>query len=83
MIRVGPAGWSYADWEGVVVPRRKPPGFHALPYLAGFFDCIEINSSFYAIPERRHVARWVELVAGRESFRFLRIQSLNTIVDHP
>ena len=30
MIRVGPAGWSYADWEGAVYPRRKPAGFHPL-----------------------------------------------------
>ena len=30
MIKVGPAGWSYPDWEGLVYPRKKPRGFHPL-----------------------------------------------------
>lgn len=70
-VHLGPAGWSYADWDGIVYPRPKPRGFHALPYLAQFFDCIEINSSFYATPNPRHVERWVELVEGRPGFSFL------------
>lgn len=69
-IRVGPAGWSYPDWEGRVYPAHKPHGFHALAHLARFFDCIEVNSSFYAMPRREHAARWVELVADKPAFRF-------------
>ena len=36
-IRIGPAGWSYTDWEGTVYP---PHGsrFDPLAYLASFFD---------------------------------------------
>ena len=70
MIRVGPAGWSYADWEGVVYPRPRPRGFHPLPFLAEFFDCVEVNSSFYALPRRDHAARWAEHVASHQDFRF-------------
>src|SRR5262249_13674532 len=70
MIRVGPAGWSYPDWEGIVYPRRKPKGFHPLRHLARYFDCIEINSSFYATPAARNAEHWVELVADRPRFRF-------------
>jgi uncharacterized protein YecE (DUF72 family) len=47
-IRVGTAGWSYKDWEGVFYPpemhRRKQ---HPLEYVARCFDVVEINSSFY------------------------------------
>lgn len=47
-IRIGTAGWSYKDWEGVFYPdemrRRK---IHPLEYLARFFDTVEINTSFY------------------------------------
>lgn len=71
MIRVGPAGWSYPDWEGIVYPRPKPKGFHALPYLAQFFDCIEVNSSFYAMPEAKNATRWLQLVDPHPEFRFL------------
>jgi uncharacterized protein YecE (DUF72 family) len=70
VIRVGTAGWSYADWEGRAWPRAKPRGFHPLAHLARFVDCVELNSSFYALPDPRHCARWVELVAGHPCFRF-------------
>jgi uncharacterized protein YecE (DUF72 family) len=70
VIRVGPAGWSYPDWEGRVYPAHKPPGFHALPYLARFFDGIEIDSSFYAMPRREHAVRWAAHVAPHPQFRF-------------
>ncbi len=70
MIRVGPAGWSYTDWEGRVYPAHKPPGFHALPYLARFFDGIEVDSTFYAMPRAEHARRWASFVAPHPSFRF-------------
>lgn len=69
-IHVGPAGWSYPDWEGRVYPASKPHGFHPLAWLARFFDCVEVNSSFYAQPRREHAERWVQLVAERPGFRF-------------
>ncbi len=70
MLRVGPAGWSYPDWEGLVYPRKKPRGFHPLRQLARWFDCVEVNSSFYALPSARHAEHWSELVADRPRFRF-------------
>jgi uncharacterized protein YecE (DUF72 family) len=70
LIRVGVAGWSYADWKGRVYPRGGGPDFHPLSYLARYFDCIEINSSFYALPRDEHVSKWVELVEDHRDFRF-------------
>jgi uncharacterized protein YecE (DUF72 family) len=70
VIRTGPAGWSYADWEGRAWPRSKPRGFHPLRHLARFVDCVELNTTFYALPDPAHCARWVELVADRPQFRF-------------
>ena len=46
-IRIGPAGWSYKDWEGIVYPQKPGAKFDPLEYLARFFNTIEINSSFY------------------------------------
>lgn len=70
MIRLGTAGWSYADWECRVYPREKPRGFHPLSFLARYVDCVEVNSSFYALPDPRHVETWGRLVEQRSSFRF-------------
>lgn len=70
MIRVGPAGWSYRDWEGVVYPRPKPKGFHPLGFLAQFFQCLEINSTFYAPARRKHAELWANVVEDLPDFRF-------------
>lgn len=68
-IRVGPAGWSYKDWEGVVYPPHGSK-FDPLGYLARYFDTIEINSPFYRIPPPTHAKSWVKRVASNENFRF-------------
>lgn len=46
-IYIGPAGWSYKDWEGKVYPPQLKKEKHPVEYLAQFFDVIEINTSFY------------------------------------
>lgn len=68
---VGPAGWSYPDWEGRVYPRTKPRGFHPLRFLAPFVDLVEINSTFYGIPRPEHAARWADCVGAQAGFRFV------------
>jgi len=70
ILRVGPAGWSYSDWNGYVYPSRRPKGFHEATYLSQFFDTIEINTSFYQPLRPDHAALWVERVAGNPRFRF-------------
>jgi uncharacterized protein YecE (DUF72 family) len=69
-IRIGPAGWSYPDWKGQVYPKPPPRGFDPLTYLAQYVDAIEINSTFYRIPDAKTTARWVERVADHPGFRF-------------
>jgi uncharacterized protein YecE (DUF72 family) len=68
-IRVGPAGWSYTDWEGTVYPKHGSK-FDHLAYLSSFFDTIEINSPFYRIPPPNHAKSWVRRVAANRDFRF-------------
>ena len=68
-IRIGPAGWSYKDWEGIVYPPHKGR-FDELSYLASFFDTIEINSPFYRIPPVTHSKSWVRRVAHNTDFKF-------------
>jgi uncharacterized protein YecE (DUF72 family) len=70
VIRVGPAGWSYADWAGIVYPRKKPAGFHEAAYLAEYFDTIEINTSFYQPVRPEHCELWLGYVAANPHFQF-------------
>jgi uncharacterized protein YecE (DUF72 family) len=69
-IRVGPAGWSYDDWAGIVYPAKRPKGFHEAAYLSEFFDTIEINTSFYQPLRPAFVAQWIERVAANPRFLF-------------
>ncbi len=66
----GTAGWSYPDWDGIVYPSPTPKGFDPLHCLASYLDIVEINSSFYRIPEVRHVERWLASVRTFPDFRF-------------
>jgi hypothetical protein len=49
MIRIGPAGWKYKDWEGVVYPKPRPKGFDELEYISRYFNTVEAN--LLAAPE--------------------------------
>ncbi len=70
MIRIGTAGWEYRDWNGIVYPKPRPRGFDPLSYLAGFFDLVEINSSFYGPPQPSTSRGWLARVADHPDFRF-------------
>jgi uncharacterized protein YecE (DUF72 family) len=69
-ILVGPAGWSYADWNGIVYPAHRSKGFHEATYLAGFFDTIEINTSFYQPLRPSFAVQWLDRVAANPRFLF-------------
>jgi len=70
-IRIGTAGWSYKDWDGVFYPagmqRRKQ---HALEFLAQCFDVVEINTSFYGHIKPELAKLWARKVAVNPNFVF-------------
>ena len=69
-IRVGPAGWSYKDWEGIVYPKPKPRGFDPLGFLALYFDALEVNSTFYRSQPAKVARAWADRVSHNRDFRF-------------
>lgn len=54
----------------IVYPKPRPRGVEPLSYLAGFFDLVEINSSFYGPPQPSTSRKWVARVADHPDFRF-------------
>jgi uncharacterized protein YecE (DUF72 family) len=64
-ILIGTAGFQYPDWKGVVYPAdvKKKYG-HELTYLAQFFDCCDINTSFYGPLKIQSAAKWCEYVSS-------------------
>lgn len=69
-VRVGPAGWSYEDWKGIVYPPDMPRSRHALTLISEWFDTVEVNSSFYHPPDPRHCSAWVKHVCENPGFKF-------------
>jgi len=69
-VRIGPAGWAYKDWEGVVYPQKPGSKFDPLEYLARFFNTIEINSSFYRPFTVSTAKSWASRVAAARDFMF-------------
>ncbi len=69
MLYIGPAGWDYQDWQGVVYPPGLK-GTDRLAYLAGFFGAVEINVTFYRPIAPHLTERWARAVADYPDFRF-------------
>ena len=67
---VGLAGWSYADWKGVVYPDDAPKRFRGLKFLADYFNTVELNNTFYRPPKPSYCKGWLRDVEGRRDFSF-------------
>ncbi len=67
-VHIGPAGWSYDDWEGIVYGSGL--GVARLDAVADLFRVIEINSTFYGTPSPRTTEGWARRVAHRTGFQF-------------
>jgi len=81
-IFIGTAGFSYKDWEGTVYPPDlKKRKIHPLEYLAQFFDCCEINTSFYGHIKPEVGKHWAEMAAAVNP-RFLFTAKLNQAFTH-
>src|SRR5262245_15916950 len=61
-IRVGICAWADPALieDGSFYPRKSMTAEARLRFYASAFDSVEVNSSYYAIPDVRAVVRWVE-----------------------
>jgi uncharacterized protein YecE (DUF72 family) len=67
-IVVGTSGYSFADWVGPFYPPHlKPSQF--LAYYARHFDAVEVNSTYYGIPDPRVIEQMERKTPA--GFRFM------------
>jgi uncharacterized protein YecE (DUF72 family) len=57
VLYVGTSGWEYAHWRGRFFPARLPAGEH-LAFYAARFQTVELNGTFYRLPERKTFEAW-------------------------
>ena len=57
MFFVGTSGWHYRDWSGRFYPADLPTSGW-LQYYSGRFGTVELNNSFYRLPDRSTFNSW-------------------------
>jgi uncharacterized protein YecE (DUF72 family) len=55
-LRIGCSGWNYASWKDEFYEGR--PARQWLEHYARHFDTVEVNNTFYRLPNRDSVASW-------------------------
>jgi uncharacterized protein YecE (DUF72 family) len=66
-VHIGCSGWNYSHWRERVYPKGLPPS-RWLEHYATLFDTVEVNATFYRLPRRDAVARWVEQTPAEFTF---------------
>lgn len=64
---VGTSGYSYKEWKGSFYP-EKIAAKDMLPYYASRLQAVELNNTFYRLPQRSMVEGWKAQVP--DNFRF-------------
>jgi uncharacterized protein YecE (DUF72 family) len=64
---IGCSGWSYTSWKGPFYPPNLDNS-DWLRFYSQVFDYVEIDSSFYRIPDQFMVKNWVKRTP--DNFRF-------------
>ena len=57
-VHLGCSGWNYASWKDELYEGK--PARLWLQHYATQFDTVEVNNTFYRLPLKTSVARWVE-----------------------
>ena len=66
-VKVGTSGFSYKAWRGSFYPEKMKEA-DMLPYYAERFDTVELNNTFYRLPNESTLQQWAERVP--DGFRF-------------
>lgn len=76
-IKIGTSGWMYKHWKGMFYP----DGFadsRLLEFYSQNFDTVEINNTFYKLPESQPLEKWYEETPGN----FLFAVKANRYITH-
>lgn len=63
MIQLGCSGWSYPDWVGPFYPTGKTD---KLEHYTRVFNTVEINTTFYRIPDMKIYSTWIRRMSGKD-----------------
>jgi uncharacterized protein YecE (DUF72 family) len=67
---IGTAGWSYKDWVPNFYPKNQTGGFDWLQFYSQYFNCVEVNSTYYTYIGPKIVDGWIKKVEDSNDFIF-------------
>lgn len=70
-VYIGMGGWELASFNKLFYPPKPKKGFRKLEFYSQFFDCIEVNATFYnSLFAPEYARRWLDDVAANKEFVF-------------
>jgi uncharacterized protein YecE (DUF72 family) len=72
---VGTSGYAYPKWKGLFYPAKMTPK-EMLSFYASLFSSVEINNSFYKMPEAAGLEEWAGQVPADFRFTFKAPQEI-------
>ncbi len=85
-LHVGTSGYSYKEWKGNFYPEDLPAK-EMLSYYSRRLPAVEINNTFYRLPQATMIENWKEQVPDEFRFsikatqRITHIKRLNNVVE--
>ena len=85
-LHVGTSGYSYKEWKGNFYPEDLPAK-EMLSYYSRRLPAVEINNTFYRLPQASMMENWKEQVPAKFRFslkatqRITHIKRLNNVAD--
>ncbi len=70
ILHIGTAGWSYKDWIGPFYFKQQSRDYDWLEFYSQYFNCVEVNSTYYTYVSPSTVKGWVSKVSNVEDFVF-------------
>jgi uncharacterized protein YecE (DUF72 family) len=67
---IGTAGWSYKDWVPSFYPKNQSGKFDWLQFYSHYFNCVEVNSTYYAYMSDKVVSAWLRKTEDLDNFVF-------------
>lgn len=69
-VYIGPAGWSYPDWKGIVYEKSQSSHVAGLTVISSLFDLVEINVTFYRPITATLCTHWLSTIRTNPRFVF-------------
>jgi uncharacterized protein YecE (DUF72 family) len=78
---VGCSKWGRKEWTGHLYPEKaKERDF--LTHYAKYFDSIELNATFFSLPERDRMEKWLDQVKQSGNTDFLFVPRISRTISH-